>query len=67
MLIQINDSKQNYLRKKKILILSNNCEGLVSFRREVFEALIKEGHTLLVIAPEDFKTDILKGIGIGAL
>ena len=62
MLIQINDSKHNHLMKKKILILSNNCGGLVSFRREVFEALIKEGHTLLVVAPEDYKTDILKKI-----
>lgn len=49
--------------KKKILILSNNCGGLVSFRGEVFEALIKEGHSLLVVAPEDFKTDIIKSIG----
>ena len=49
--------------KKKILILSNNCGGLVCFRKEVFEALLKEGHTLVVAAPEDFKTDIITGIG----
>ena len=48
---------------KKILILSNNCGGLVSFRREVFEALICEGHSLTVAAPEDYKTDILTDIG----
>lgn len=49
--------------KKKVLILSNNSGGLVNFRKEVFEALIVEGHTLLVIAPEDFKTEMLKEIG----
>ena len=49
--------------KKKVLILSNNCSGLVSFRREVFETLIEEGHTLLVVAPNDFMMDMLKEIG----
>ncbi len=49
--------------KKKILVLSNNCGGLVSFRKEVFEALLKNGHDVTVIAPEDYKTDIIKEIG----
>ncbi len=48
---------------KKILILSNNCGGLVSFRREVFEAMIAEGHHLTVSAPEDHRTDVIKAIG----
>lgn len=48
---------------KKILVLSNNCGGLVSFRKEVFEAFLKEGHTVTVVAPQDYKTDIIKEIG----
>lgn len=48
---------------KKILILSNNCGGLVSFRKEVFEALLREGHSLIVAAPEDYKTEIITEMG----
>ena len=48
---------------KKILVLSNNCGGLVSFRKEVFEAFLKEGHIITVVAPQDYKTDIIKEIG----
>lgn len=46
-----------------ILILSNNCSGLANFRTEVIEAIIREGLTVAVAAPEDFKTDIVTGIG----
>lgn len=49
--------------KKKILVLSNNCGGLVSFRKEVFEALLKDGHDVTVVAPQDYKTDTIKEIG----
>ena len=49
--------------KKKILILSNTCGGLFNFRREVFEALIKEGHQLIVVAPEGFKTNLILEMG----
>ncbi len=47
----------------KILILSNNCSGLANFRTEVIEALIREGLSVTVAAPEDFKTDIVTSIG----
>lgn len=48
---------------KRILVLSNNCAGLVNFRKEVLEAFIKEGHIVTVVAPQDNKTDIIKEIG----
>ena len=48
---------------KKILILSNTCGGLYSFRREVFEALLKQGHSLLVVAPDGPKTYLIKELG----
>ena len=48
---------------RKILVLSNNSSGLVYFRREVLEALAKQGNALTVAAPEDFKTDIIKEMG----
>ena len=47
---------------KRILVLSNNCKGLVNFRKEVFDALIKEGHIVTVVAPKSNKTDISKEI-----
>lgn len=49
--------------QRKILVLSNNCSGLVNFRREVLEAFAKQGYTLIVAAPEDFKTYIIKEMG----
>lgn len=48
---------------KRILILSNTCGGLVTFRREVFEALMSQGHSLIVAAPEGFKTYLIKEMG----
>lgn len=49
--------------KKKIVILSNNCAGLVSFRREVFEVLLDKGNSILVVAPDGNKTNVLKEMG----
>ena len=45
--------------KNKILILSNNCSGLIKFRKEVFDFFLKQGLILTVAAPEDsFKKSI---------
>ena len=49
--------------RKRILVFSNNCAGLANFRKEVFETLVKDGHVIKVVAPQDNKTDIIKEIG----
>lgn len=37
----------------KVLILTNSLSGLYSFRKEVVEALIKEGYSVMISAPFD--------------
>lgn len=47
----------------KILVLTNNCIGLYSFRKEVMRALIEAGHKIIVSAPVDEKTKDVESLG----
>ena len=47
----------------KVLVLSNSCKGLISFRKEVLEALLKNGYIVTVVAPQSHNTDISNEIG----
>lgn len=47
----------------KILVLTNNCIGLYSFRKEVVRALIEKGHQVIVSAPKDEKTADVEKLG----
>lgn len=49
--------------KKKILVLSNNCSGLVCFRKEVFESLIDDNDIITISAPSDESSSILIKMG----
>ena len=46
-----------------ILVLSNNFSGLVSFRKEVFSALIGHGYTVVIAAPHAVESEIFKNMG----
>lgn len=47
----------------RILIITNNFNGLHSFRKEVVKALIDEGHKVVVSAPFDEKRHYFEEIG----
>ena len=48
---------------KKILILANKCTGLLSFRREVVEALIRQPFEVVVHLPDDKRLNEIKELG----
>lgn len=47
----------------QILLLANNVSGLLSFRKEVVEAIIKAGHKVTISVPYDQRMDELKSLG----
>lgn len=47
----------------KVLILANNIGGLISFRKEVVEAILKIGHEVTISAPHDDRMKELEAIG----
>lgn len=47
----------------KVLILTNNIGGLISFRKEVVQAIIKSGYKVIVSAPYDDRMKELEVIG----
>lgn len=47
----------------KILILTNNYGGLFSFRKEVIQALLDNGHVVTISAPFDHKTRFFEEMG----
>lgn len=47
----------------KILLLANKCSGLLSFRKEVVEALVAIGHEVTVSVPYDKRISELKELG----
>ena len=50
--------------KKSILILTNNIGGLHSFRREVVKAIVDDGYTVIISAPDDdVRSHYFEGIG----
>lgn len=49
---------------KKIVIIGNNSGGMYSFRRELIEALVQQGNSVIGLTPFDNKVDELKNIGI---
>lgn len=49
--------------KNKILLLANNCTGLLSFRREVVEELVKQGYEVVVHLPDDERIKELESLG----
>lgn len=49
---------------KKILILTNNDQGFVSFRKEVVEAFVQEGYDLHISVPDTGYIDKLKELGM---
>lgn len=44
-------------------MLANNATGLLSFRREVIEALIKDGNEVAVSVPASNRSDDIRGLG----
>ena len=48
---------------KKILLLANNCTGLLSFRKEVLEAFVKNGYEVTVSIPADSRIPEVEAIG----
>jgi glycosyltransferase len=48
---------------EKILLLANNCSGLLSFRREVVEALVNRGFDTVVHLPYDARIKELEELG----
>ena len=48
----------------KILVLTNNCIGLYSFRKEVVKAFVDRGDEVLVAAPMDEKTPDVEKLGV---
>lgn len=46
-----------------ILIISNNCKGLNSFRKEVVQTLVDAGHTMSISAPVDDKAHFFEEMG----
>ena len=47
----------------KLLILANNDGGLLSFRRELLETLVKEQHEVLFCVPAGPSVDAIRAIG----
>lgn len=47
----------------KVLILANNDIGLYNFRKELIEALIKKGHTVVLSLPYGSRVDDLEKMG----
>lgn len=47
----------------KVLILANSIGGLISFRKEVVEAILKAGHEVTISAPYDARMKELEAIG----
>ncbi|MCT2134616.1 glycosyltransferase family 4 protein [Oceanobacillus kimchii] len=48
---------------KKILILSNHHSYTYNFRKEIIQALIKEGYKVILVLPYGQKVEILKKMG----
>lgn len=48
---------------KKILLLANNCTGLLSFRSEVVKALVKCGYDVVVHLPYDSRINEIENLG----
>lgn len=51
----------------KILILTNNISGFISFRKEVAESFISLGHEVYLSAPEDRLSPRLVEIGVNVI
>lgn len=47
---------------KKILLLANNCTGLLSFRSEVVEALVNSGYDVVVHLPYDSRINEIENL-----
>ena len=47
----------------KVLILTNDCTGLIKFRRELIERLIEEDYKVQVSVPEGIFIEEIKSIG----
>ena len=47
----------------KVLILANSLGGLYSFRKEVVEALIKDGHKIIISSPAGIKAPFFEELG----
>jgi len=47
----------------KILVLTNNCGGLYSFRKEVMKAFVDRGDEVIISAPRDAKTPKVESLG----
>lgn len=52
------------LSPKKLLFVANTSWSLVKFRWHLFQALMRDGHTLLLAAPEDEESDRLRQLGV---
>ena len=48
---------------KKVLILANSCMGLLSFRKELLEALIAKGYNVVVSLPDESRNKEVEAIG----
>ena len=53
----------NICEHMKVLILANNIGGLISFRKEIVEAILKTGHEVTISAPYDNRMKELEAIG----
>ena len=49
--------------KKKILFLSNHFITLYSFRREIIQRIVDDGHDVYLSLPEDQRNEFFKAIG----
>jgi glycosyltransferase involved in cell wall biosynthesis len=48
---------------KRVLVLTNSINGLYSFRREMIQRLVEEGHEVVIAAPPDDKTTFFTQLG----
>lgn len=55
--------KMNYLKNKKILILSNHFITLYNFRKELIQKLVDSGHEVFISIPKSPDNEIFKNMG----
>ena len=55
--------RESYTKKKKILFLANHFITLFSFRKEIIQALLQQGHVLYLSLPEDKDNQYFVNLG----
>lgn len=51
----------------KIMILSNSVRGIISFRLELFQFLVRKGHVITALLPADSMSNIVESTGVAVI